>query len=68
MQVVELENLVRKARGIDPESALDPAEAWDSLDHIAVLDALQTRLGDSFGEVDLSQANSLGKLEELLCE
>ena len=66
MNSEQLESLVRSARGLDPDVPLDPSEEWDSLDHLAILGAMQDAMGDNFGQTDLSQANSVSKLAELL--
>lgn len=66
MNSEQIEGLVRMARGLDPDVPLDPNEEWDSLDHLAILGALQDAMGDEFGQTDLSAANSIGKLVGLL--
>jgi acyl carrier protein len=66
MKSEQIESLVVSARGLDPDVPLDPNEEWDSLDHLAVLGALQDELGDEFGQIDLSMANSVSKLLEML--
>jgi len=63
-----LEQLVRDARELDPGVSIDPDEEWDSLDQLAILGELRDRLGDIDLQLDLSDANSLNKLWQILSD
>lgn len=63
----ELEQLVRQARGMDPQQQVDYLEEWDSLDHLAILASLSQFQGGIPEGVDLSDLNSLAKLSAKIC-
>ena len=66
MTRVEIASLVREARELDSDVIIEPDEDWDSLDHLKVMDLLTERYPLMVERIDLSEANSLARLEALL--
>jgi len=64
----ELEILVSKVRGLDPNHSINRDEEWDSLDHLAIITALSKIKNAKIEKLDLSEANSLTKLYKLMLD
>lgn len=63
----ELEEIVRKARGMDPSQPLPSDEIWDSLDHLAIIATLTQVPGAVPDGADLSEDTSINLLAEKIC-
>lgn len=63
----ELEEIVRKARGMDPTQPLQLDEVWDSLDHLAIIASLTQVPGAVPEGADLSEDTSLNTLAQKIC-
>ena len=65
MTILELENLVRDALGLDPAAEISPHEEWDSLDHFLVISKIQSEEANLAGNLDLSKATNFSKLSDV---
>lgn len=67
MNEAKLLEIVKFARGLDPASEVDPAEEWDSLDHLSILSKLYEAHGPGIDAVEgIAEVNNLSVLEEKL--
>ena len=64
----QLEEIVRQARGLDPQQEINPEEEWDSLDHLSVLATLSQEEDGIPEGLDASNLNSFSKLSAALCK
>lgn len=66
MNIKILEEMIKKARGLDPRVEFRYEEEWDSLDHIAIITSLSREFPEIVRGLDLSEANNFQKISNLL--
>ena len=67
MNEATLLGIVKFARGLDPAAEVDPAEKWDSLDHLSILAKLYEIHGPGIDAVEgIAEIDNLSELEERL--